>query len=338
MSPETPGGSTNSSDRRLSYKFQRLRERLRAAIASGELVGKLPGERDLAKRFKVNTKTLSKALSELAADGLVERNIGLGTFVRGTGTRETLRVLLAGNLERIDPVAKLIDPATMNITVQADTSEAALSATRYDCIVLSIDRTSDDVVRDLMLRGRRVITVGTRATKFSTWAILYDVPAAAADLARRLAHRGHQQLMAVGTDPDGEIMAAVNNALRENARAILGGLTDLDDNLAAGVTALILLPGINPKQVADYLTHCRRKVPDDLSVVTIGWQADSPQWTGIGFTPQQVADAIVQLVDPHSSPRPASLWLAGICHEAGTLGPAPTAGPATEPAAPLAQL
>jgi len=330
MAPESPGGPAESTpELRLSYKFQRLRERIRAAITSGELAGKLPGERELAKRFKVNTKTLSKALSELAADGLVERNIGLGTFVRGSGTRETLRVLFAGNVERINPVAKLVDPATMQVTVQAETSEASLNAARYDCIVLSIDRTSDDVVRDLMLRGRRVITVGTRATRFSTWAVLYDVPAAAADLARRIAHRGHRKLMVVGADPDGEVMAAVHSAVRDTAEAVLGGLTDLDDCLAAGATALILLPAINPKQVADYLAHCQHRVPDDMSVVTIGWQSGASHWTGVGFTPQQVCDAIMQLADPHASPRPASLWLAGSFHDAGTLGPAPAAGPAS---------
>src|ERR671915_2548386 len=68
----------------LSYKFQRLREKLRAAIASGELAGKLPGERALAERFDVNAKTLSKALTDLAAEGLLERSIGRGTFVTGT--------------------------------------------------------------------------------------------------------------------------------------------------------------------------------------------------------------------------------------------------------------
>src|ERR1700752_3463931 len=71
-------------DARLSYKFQRLRERLRSAITSGELTGKLPGERQLARRFRVNAKTLSKALTDLAAEGLLERNIGRGTYVRGS--------------------------------------------------------------------------------------------------------------------------------------------------------------------------------------------------------------------------------------------------------------
>src|SRR6476661_7367133 len=68
----------------LSYKFQRLRERIRLAIASGELTGKMPGERALAKRFHVNAKTLSKALTDLAAEGLLDRSIGRGTYVKGS--------------------------------------------------------------------------------------------------------------------------------------------------------------------------------------------------------------------------------------------------------------
>src|SRR5688572_1563381 len=76
---------------RLSYKFQRLRERLRTAITSGELSGKLPGERELAKRFRANPKTLSKALTDLAAEGLLERSIGRGTYVRGSAGVEEQR-------------------------------------------------------------------------------------------------------------------------------------------------------------------------------------------------------------------------------------------------------
>src|ERR1700753_3523952 len=67
-----------------SYKFQRLRERIREAVAKGELTGKLPGERMLAKQFHVNAKTLSKALTDLAAEGVLDRSIGRGTFVKGS--------------------------------------------------------------------------------------------------------------------------------------------------------------------------------------------------------------------------------------------------------------
>src|SRR5262245_54290204 len=80
---DIPSTDDHGQDARLSYKFQRLRERLRSAIAPGELSGKLPGERQLSRRFRVNAKTLSKALTDLAAEGLLERSIGRGTFVRG---------------------------------------------------------------------------------------------------------------------------------------------------------------------------------------------------------------------------------------------------------------
>src|SRR3712207_3328029 len=52
--------------------------------SSGELSGKLPGERALAKRFHVNAKTLSKALTDLAAEGVLDRSIGRGTYVKGS--------------------------------------------------------------------------------------------------------------------------------------------------------------------------------------------------------------------------------------------------------------
>src|SRR5215212_5522261 len=91
------------SSERLSYKFQRLRERLRDAVVSGELAGKLPGERELARRFKANPKTLSKALTDLAAEGLLERSIGRGTYVKGSSAPEELGgrwLILADEVDR----------------------------------------------------------------------------------------------------------------------------------------------------------------------------------------------------------------------------------------------
>ena len=69
----------------MSYKYQRLRERLRSAVKTGELAGKLPGERELARRFSANAKTINKALNDLAMEGLVLRHVGRGTFVAGPG-------------------------------------------------------------------------------------------------------------------------------------------------------------------------------------------------------------------------------------------------------------
>src|SRR5205814_661316 len=84
--PESQSLSAQSRvELRLSYRFQSLREKLRQAVVNGELEGKLPGERQLARRFHVNAKTLSKALTDLAAEGLLQRSIGRGTFVKTRG-------------------------------------------------------------------------------------------------------------------------------------------------------------------------------------------------------------------------------------------------------------
>jgi DNA-binding LacI/PurR family transcriptional regulator len=50
---------------------------------SGELGGKLPGERELARRYDANAKTVNKALSDLTTEGLLVRHVGRGTFVAG---------------------------------------------------------------------------------------------------------------------------------------------------------------------------------------------------------------------------------------------------------------
>lgn len=77
--PSPCAGTTSSP--RLSYKFQRLREQIRAAITSGEFAVQLPGERELGRRFAANAKTVNKALCDLSSEGLLVRRIGRGTFV-----------------------------------------------------------------------------------------------------------------------------------------------------------------------------------------------------------------------------------------------------------------
>jgi DNA-binding LacI/PurR family transcriptional regulator len=60
-----------------------LREDLRKAVRGGELTGKLPGERELARRYHANAKTINKALTDLTTEGLLIRHVGRGTFVAG---------------------------------------------------------------------------------------------------------------------------------------------------------------------------------------------------------------------------------------------------------------
>src|SRR5438876_10381587 len=92
MQPDQPGESRSPSsgagdrvgtarDSCARYKYQRLRDRLRQAVQSGELSGKLPGERELGRRYDANAKTINKALCDLTSEGLLVRHVGRGTFV-----------------------------------------------------------------------------------------------------------------------------------------------------------------------------------------------------------------------------------------------------------------
>ncbi|MFQ6015682.1 MAG: GntR family transcriptional regulator, partial [Anaerolineae bacterium] len=63
--------------------YLQIRNQIRDLILSGDLPagGRLPPERELAASLGVNRTTVSNAYHELAADGLVEGQVGRGTIV-----------------------------------------------------------------------------------------------------------------------------------------------------------------------------------------------------------------------------------------------------------------
>src|SRR4051794_31803637 len=156
--------SSSGSDARLSYKFQRLREKLRAAIASGELNGKLPGERQLAKRCHVNAKTLSKALTDLAAEGLLDRSIGRGAFVKSAGSGASSaanndRWLVICDHEQLNSaVIPHLKQANENIQIVTDTSTLRPSFLNPIKVVIDLSsHTPDTFLRDLIVRNIMVV-------------------------------------------------------------------------------------------------------------------------------------------------------------------------------------
>ena len=71
----------------LSVKAQRARQAITDGIASGRFQpgARLPSERQLAAELGINHLTLRRALSQLASEGLIDRQPGVGTFVRSAG-------------------------------------------------------------------------------------------------------------------------------------------------------------------------------------------------------------------------------------------------------------
>ncbi|MBN2560548.1 MAG: GntR family transcriptional regulator [Phycisphaerae bacterium] len=122
--PRRAAGAPHQT-RRLSYKFQRIREQIRGAILGGEFEARLPGERELARRYRANAKTVNKALGDLCSEGLLVREIGRGTYLAaGNGRRaaasgrRTFRCLLpsepSANPYRADQVNEVGAAITAN--------------------------------------------------------------------------------------------------------------------------------------------------------------------------------------------------------------------------------
>ena len=63
------------------HLYKQMAEELRRDIESRRFAGKIPGERELSQRYKVNFKTANKAVAQLVDAGLLCRVKGKGTFV-----------------------------------------------------------------------------------------------------------------------------------------------------------------------------------------------------------------------------------------------------------------
>ncbi len=314
----------------LSYKFQRLREALRAAIETGELTGRLPGERELAKRFGANAKTLGKALTDLAAEGLLERSIGRGTFVKGAGAPaggvHNRRLIL------IDPEApqrktvQLLLEACPGAQVCADASAMRPSfVNQFSAVVDFSARTPDAVLRDLVVRNIPVVAVGHEPRNYATHAVLIDRTFGAGNLARDLILGGHRRLAAIEAPGADEIAIALRRVAARHDVRIHVESTGPDDVLRLVedcVSAVVCDGAESARRVRRNLGAVGLSTPQSLCVSAVGLADDEAPCTGYFVSCEQEAATILQLLNDTSARRPSSLWLVGSFIERMTVVPA----------------
>src|SRR5213076_2449505 len=78
-----PGAGSSAPSPTFSPLYQQIKALITQSLQSGEWKpgDMIPSEMDLAARYKVSQGTVRKAIDELAAENLVVRRQGKGTFV-----------------------------------------------------------------------------------------------------------------------------------------------------------------------------------------------------------------------------------------------------------------
>lgn len=76
-------GKNSLDSESVSPLYKQLTAHLRASILSGEypVNSRIPSEQELCERYRISRVTVRKALSELTAEGMLERHQGKGSFV-----------------------------------------------------------------------------------------------------------------------------------------------------------------------------------------------------------------------------------------------------------------
>jgi DNA-binding transcriptional regulator YhcF (GntR family) len=312
----------------MSYKFQRLRERIRQAVVSGEIHGKLPGERELARKFQVNAKTLSKALTDLAAEGLLQRNIGRGTFVRDPKAemRETqgswLLVVDSASDQTLVENLKAIHP---HVEICSDVFAMRPSALSHLRAVVDLAAvTPEAFFRDLLVRGIPVVAVGQEPRTYSINAVLLDSMLGAAQLTRQLVLGGHRHFVIVEERPRITVAEAVRKTAAQYCDDFcVDACSDTEVAQAAeyGATACICDSVRTAGKIMEGLNRLGIGVPEKISVAAIGWTESDCPCTGYYVDPRKQAEAVAEILNHGHPGRPTTLWLTGQLVDRQTTAP-----------------
>ena len=311
----------------MSYKFQRLREKLRQAIDTGELQGKLPGERALAKRFHVNAKTLSKALTDLAAEGLLDRSIGRGTFVKGSAPPPVARGRWLLLCDSRDQDQLLID-AFRSANIDLHTAYSAVDIrpsflNQFSAVIDLASSTPESFLRDLVVRSMPVVAVNRELQIYSMNAVMIDAVLAVSRMGRDLMLAGHRRLAAVEPRGTSTIVQTLRKASdRYAAGAVVESFTpdEISTLIDHGFTGVVCHSTQSAAQVSALIERAGLRSPENLSLTAVGIGAESVPCSGYYCSSRQIVDAVVELLKAPTG-RPTTLWLAAEFHDRGTIKP-----------------
>lgn len=327
---EATGVHTPRSRRRqdgLSYKFQRLRERLRESVTNGEFAGKLPGERTLARRFHVNAKTLSKALTDLAAEGLLDRSIGRGTYVKGTAPAAECGVgkwlIVCDPARAQSPLVRHLLEACPHATVAHEVAVSRPSYIRqFEAVVDFCSSTPDAFLIDLVVRNVPVVAVNREPGIYSVNTVGTDRVLGAWNMARDLVLGGHRRLAVIESMPRADVGRAVGQAASRYAPDSVVQVWAKGEALRAvesGATAIICDTTWVALEVKAALEGANIRIGADVSLAALGCADETYPLSGYLAESREVAKAVIESLKAAASPRPAAVWLTPKWVDRGTV-------------------
>jgi GntR family transcriptional regulator len=144
---EAPGAavlprSSIRKDGAMPY-YAQLADLFRSAITSGdwEPGRPLPSEHDIGQFFGLSRTAVRQALAELQAEGLVRKEKGRGSFVRGPRRAEFVVQELRGFFDEMSEQGKVVDTDVLLLeTTVAPAEEAALLGIPTGSKVVQLDR------------------------------------------------------------------------------------------------------------------------------------------------------------------------------------------------------
>jgi DNA-binding transcriptional regulator YhcF (GntR family) len=319
-----------NSGTKLSYKFQRLREKLRAAVTNGELAGKLPGERQLARRFRVNAKTLSKALTDLAAEGLLERSIGRGTFVKGAATHQPAGekwLIICDPEQTSAKILEMLQEANPQSQIVTGVSGLRPSFLNQFRAVINFSWTTpDEFIRSLILRNMNVVMLNRELRQMSTHAVREDFAPSIWSMVCDMVLAGHRQFSAIDKPGHSTVIHTMAKALRHyeaSAAAESADPAGLPAAIERGVSAIICAGLPLARESRRVLDHHSIDVPGRVSMGAIGAGLGEYPCSGFFVHARDRVEAITQILSDQQLKRPTTLWLRGTYHDQGTIGPPP---------------
>lgn len=345
----------DSTDR-LSYKFQRLREAIRDAIDTGELARKLPGERALARRFGVNAKTISKALTDLTSEGILVRQVGRGTFVAGQANGDAV----AQHTRRF---AWLTGAAVQAPFADAmfDMAQSRLREQGHDLIRVTVERDEDGtlpdrclpvwrlkqlagvlifaavpsraLVADLSRRHLPTVLCNVNCSSLRSSAVVADYAVGAFELTEHLVQLGHSQIQLIVDRRDEEASAqAQRGYLTGMGRYELQPVATLrctPEDVSALVgrrpepTAVLCAGSALAAAVRDHVEQHGGSVPQDLSLAALAQPGELATHqsliTSYEVYPDQILDWALQLlVDYAPGTPPRTVLVPGVFNDRGS--------------------